>query len=303
MRSDDGKRPLGFVNRHGHQTNLESVDLAGVSIDAQPEAATEHAEQKPKPQKSPKIRRKRHLRWSRKRTLILIAILAIIVIIPIILGEILRGQYLVSASDAKNALHSIIEKDVLPLQKKADLTAKELSSVTDTLEKIRDDMCPGSAYDNLAMLYPRSKSAHQACIDQRGKIASLVTQLRDMENVLRYIEALRAALAPVSGTGKDAFAVIATQQTNWQTVSHTVQKLSPPTVLAAAHQQLVTHIKTIVEGWSKLNIANNNQDASAFKAAEKQLTKGYEAVRATESQFIESVHGKQATISTYAANL
>jgi len=299
----DGKRPLGFVNRHGHQTDFESVDLTDVAIDAEPTTTEPSNEMKKGDKRLAKLRRRRHLKWSRKKTLIVVAIAAILIIVPVVTGEILRVQYLASADSGKSALKAIVTNDVMPLQKKSDLTSKQLSGVTDKLEQARDGMCPGGFLDNLAMIYPRSKSAHETCINERGKIASLVTQLRAMEKILAHIESVNVALAPVTAPTTDAFAVIATQQSNWQSVSENIQKLTPPTELKLAHDQLVAAVKAVTDGWSKLNVANNEQNAANFQAAEKQLTDGYAAVRVSREAFTKVITDKQSAISPLATHL
>lgn len=301
------KRPLGFVNRRGHDTDISASDLADLSIDAQPEEKIEPVGVKGSKKlhraasKSPKTRRQ--TKWSHKKTLILVAIVVLLIAIPVLAGEILRAQYLASASAAKDSLKATISQDVLPLQKKADITAKQVSAVTDKLEGVRDGMCPGGLLDNMASLYPRAKSAHSECIGQRGRIASLVTQLRDMEKMLSYIENMNDALATVNTPTTDAYAVIATQQTNWQSVSEALGKLNPPSDLKSGHDQLVAAVKSISDGWSKLNVANNAQNAADFQAAEKQLNEGYVAVRASKAVFAAAIADQQASVSALASHL
>lgn len=309
--TDNEKRPLGFVNRRGHNSDVSSDELDSLSIDAQPEV--EPASEQPKSSKKPKDTKKsagakrpktrRHAKWTRKKTFILAAVILVLVAIPVITGEVLRVQYLASASVAESSLKTIVTNDVLPLQKKSDITAKQVSAVTDKLEEVRDSMCPGGLLDNIAMIYPRSQEAHRDCIAERGRIASLVTQMHDMVNILAYIESINAALAPVSAASTDAFAVIATQQSSWQQVSESLQKLNAPTPLKTANDQLVTAVKSITDGWSKLNVANNAQNAADFQAAEKQLSDGYVAVRASKDVFAVAITDKQTTISKLSQDL
>lgn len=309
--SDNEKRPLGFVNRRGHNSDVSSAELDSLSIDAQPEV--EPVSEQPKSSKKPKDTKKsieakkpktrRHAKWTRKKTFILVAVILVLVAIPVIVGEVLRAQYLASTSAAESSLKSIVTNDVLPLQKKSDITSKQVSAVTDKLEEVRDSMCPGGLLDNMASLYPRSHEAHEECIAERGKIASLVTQMRDMVGMLAYIESINAALAPVSGQTTDAFAVIATQQSNWQQVDEKLEKLSAPTPLKTANDQLVTAVKSITDGWSKLNVANNAQNAADFQAAEKQLSDGYASVRASKDVFAVAITDKQATITKLSQDL
>ena len=311
MSDDSGKRPLGFVNRRGHNADVSTSELESLSIDAQPDV-TEASSSPAKPgkakndkklvkSKSPRVRRR--AAWSRKKTIIAAAIVLVIISIPIIAGEVLRAQYVASTDTAKNSLKSLVAQEVLPLQKKAEITAKQVSGVTDKLEGIRDSMCPGGLLDNIAALYPRAHTAHQKCIDERGKIASLVTQMRDMVGMLAHIESINAALTPVSAPSSDAFAIIADQQSGWQKASETLQKISAPTTLKPANDQLINAVKSITDGWSKLNIANNAQNAADFQAAEKQLSDGYAAVRASKEAFATALAAKQTTISQLSRNL
>ncbi|TAH32030.1 hypothetical protein EYC58_05150 [Candidatus Saccharibacteria bacterium] len=312
MNSDE-KRPLGspgFVNRRGHNADISTQDLDGLSIDDQPKVdladqttpkTAKKSGKAPKKSKKPKTRR--HAKWTRRHTIILIAVIVVIIAIPVVVGEILRAQYAASSEAAKASLKTVVASDVLPLQKKSEVTSKQVSGVTDKLESIRDNMCPGGLLDNMATLYPRARAAHQECIDERGKIAGLVTQLRDMVSMLAHIESLNAALAPVSGQATDAFAVIATQQSSWQQVSESLQKLKAPATLKTANDQLITAVKSITDGWSKLNIANNAQNAADFQAAEKQLSDGYGTVRASKDAFATAIATKQATISKLAEQL
>lgn len=306
--ANNEKRPLGFVNRRGHNADVSNKDLNDLSIDEQPAAKDQEdkapAKDTKKPGKSPKKPRvRRYTKWTRKKIFILIGVILMLVAIPVAVGEVLRIQYLASAQAAEDSLKKIVASDVLPLQKKTDTTAKQVSAVADKLEDVRDSMCPGGLLDNMASLYPRSHAAHEECIDERGKIASLATQLHDMASMLAYIESINAVLAPVSAASTDAFAVIAMQQSSWQQVNEKLQKMNAPIPLKAANEQLVAAVKSITDGWSKLNVANNAQNAADFQAAEKQLNDGYVAVRASKDVFAVAIAAKQSTISQLSQNL
>lgn len=317
--TNNDKRPLGFVNRRGHsQSDISSAELSELSIDEQPTTNTPEEsvvpkQEKPKDAKKPvkpaknkqqqPVRRKRSFAWSRKKTLILIIVILAIIAVPIIFGEVLRAQYLASAKSAKESVKTLATNDILPMQKKDEYTAAQLRTTTEKLEKIRDDMCPGALLDNIALLYPRAKEAHAACIAQRTKIASVATAQRDMLNMLVYIEGTNAILTRVGTPTGEAFAVVATEQSNWQSATDELKKLNAPTPLKTAHEQLVAAALSITDGWSKLNTAGNDQNAANFQAAEEQLTKGYEAVRATKAVYIESVNGEQASLTTASKNL
>lgn len=318
---DNGKRPLGFVNRRGHARSEVSVaELAGLSIDEQPVVSEDSTvlspdpeatvtTKKPRPKKKPEkpsgdtpIRRKRSFAWSRQKTLIVIAVIILLVAIPVIVGEVLRGQYIASASSAKSTVQRL-STEALDLQKKDTYGSKDLRALTDKLEHARDEMCPGALLDNIALLYPRARDAHQACIAQRTKIATLATHQRDMVNMLSYIESVNALLERVGTPTGEAFAVVATEQSNWHSATDELKKLSPPTTLKTAHDQLLAATTSIADGWSKLNVASNDQNAADFQAAEEQLTKAYDAARASKAAYMDAVKNKQAAISTAARHL
>lgn len=315
--TNNDKRPLGFVNRRGHsQHDISSAELSELSIDEQPttdapevaapkeqKSTTQKPAQKPTKSKAQVVRRKRSFAWSRKKTLIVVIVILAIIALPVIFGEVLRAQYLASAKSAKESVKALATNEILPMQKKDEYKAAQLRTTTEKLEKIRDDMCPGALLDNIALLYPRAEEAHAACIAQRTKIASVATAQRDMLNMLVYIEGTNAILTRVGTPTGEVFAVVATEQSNWQSATDELKKLNAPTTLKAAHEQLVTAAASITDGWSKLNTAGNDQNAANFQAAEEQLTKGYEAVRATKAVYIESVNGKQATLTTASKNL
>ena len=324
---DNEKRPLGFVNRRGHnQGDISASELADLSIDDQPvvtsidaadmtkdvapesKAKTDSKTTK-KPRKERKvpvntkpIRRKRSFSWSRKKTLILAGVILVVIAIPIVSGEILRAQYLASTNSAKQAV-SALSAETIAMQKKDEYNSKQLRALTEKLEGIRDDMCPGALLDNIALLYPRADEAHDTCIAQRTKIAGLETAQRDMVNMFAYIESVNAVLARVGTPDGDAYAVVATQQSNWQSAQDELKKLNAPTELKAAHEQLVVAVASITDGWSKLNVASNDQNAANFQAAEEQLAKGYDAVRATKATFVEAVNAKQGSITIAARSL
>ena len=51
MSDDSGKRPLGFVNRRGHNADVSTSELESLSIDAQPDV-TEASSSPAKPDRS-----------------------------------------------------------------------------------------------------------------------------------------------------------------------------------------------------------------------------------------------------------
>lgn len=304
---DTSKRPLGFVNRRGNNADVSSDDLEGLSIDTQPTAPVDDTTTpNPKaktPKKKPSRRGKKRFTWSRKRTIITVSIVAAVVLIPIIFGEIMRAQYNSSTESAQASVQNIIKNDVMPLQQQETVTSKQMSEVTVKLETVRDDMCPGGLLDNASKLYPRSQEAYDACIAERGEIAGVATQMRDMTSMLAYIENTNAALAIVITPSTDEFAVIATQQSNWQQATAALEKVSPPTQLKPSYDQLLIGSKQITDGWSKLNTANNDQDAAVFQAAEAQLAEGYAAVRSSNDTAKTAINEKQTNLTQQAAKL
>lgn len=283
-----------FVNRHGKKVTQDGATLETPPSEEKfiaPAAQVEKPTEKPK-----KIRKKRNKKPVKKTLLILSVILLGLLLIPVVGGELVRARYVSSRDGAKAELVEYATKTVIPQQKKR-VTLAQLNDAGTKVEKIRDDACDGGLTDNLAMIYPRARTAFDECITLKQKVAAVAVNLRDIESQARYLEALAPALSTATKPTTDEFAVISAQLTNWQILNEELAKLSPAATQRAAHDQLKLQTKAIVDGWSALNTANNNQDAAAFADAEKKLGEAYEAFRTSSNSLADILNDAQTKLT------
>lgn len=286
-----------FVNRHGKRVSSD-----GAVFD-EPPVAEKIAEPTrppvaqpvsvPKPKKIQKVRNKKPIK---KLMLTLLAALLILLLVPIAGGELVRARYLSSREGARTQLVEYANQTVVPQQKK-QVKLAQLSGAADQVEKIRDDACDGGFTDNLAMIYPGAKEAYEQCIAFKQKVATVAVNLRDMENQVRYLEALAPVIEPVAKDTSEGFAIISAQHENWRTLDEALGKLSPSASQRAAHDKLKSQSKAIVDAWSALNTANNNQNAAAFADAEKKLGEAYEALRSSSAVFAGIMNETQTKLT------
>lgn len=270
MSDDSGKT---FVNRHGHKMggSLETTPTAEPFRPLTPEVS-----------KSVKVKKARVKRRS-KKPLVVIAIIAVmLLLIPVVGGELVRARYLTTRDNARKQLVEYATKTIAPQQKK-QMKLAQLSEASRRVDGIRDDACDGGFNDNLASLYPRAKEAYEQCIAFKHEIDVMSSGLHDLESQVRYLESLAPVLTPIAKGDNDSFAIISAQHENWKAFDEALGKLSPAASQREAHEQLKTQSKAIVAAWSALNTANNDEDAAGFTAAEKKLSDGYEAFRASSA--------------------
>lgn len=293
----DEDKPAFFVSRRGRQVGVHEVDLGGIDIEKDKEQTdkvetqvrTKPAKQSPRP--------KQHIGWSRKKKTIITAIVIALLLLPVVLAELVAAQYTSGVDGAKRDLASIVNSSVLPAQKKDTISADQIRNVGDKVNDIVAHMCRGGLLDNAAQLYPRAKSAHSQCKAEQSKYAALASSLYALEAQARYLEKVDGLVKPVATPITDEYAVIGAQQTAWQAVADGIKELSPPDAMKSAHSELLAHMTATAGAWSKLNTANNSQDATAFQEAEKTLSSEYEAVRATSAQFTSVLADTQAKIT------
>lgn len=284
-----------FVNRHGKKMSLDGAALETPPPEEKFVPPTPQAE---KPTEKPKkIRKKRNKKPMKKILLIFLVILLGLLLVPLVGGELVRARYISSRDGAKAQLVEYATKTVVPQQKKR-VTLAQLSEAAKKVETIRDDACDGGLTDNLAMMYPRAKTAFDECIGFKLKIALLAVNLREMESQVRYLQSLAPALSTATKPTTDEYAVISAQLANWQTLNEELGKLSPAATQRATHDQLKLQTKAIVDAWSALNTANDNQDAEAFADAEKKLGEAYEAFRTSSSDLSALFNTTQTNITT-----
>lgn len=280
-----------FVNRHGHKV---SVDDAVVEASPVSESTLPEQPAAVKPQKVKTVRNKKP---AKKIILIFFALLLGFLLVPVIGGELVRARYISSRDGARAQLIEYATKTVVPQQKK-QVTPSQLADAADRVEKIRDDACDGGFTDNLASIYPRAKVAFNECIVLKRKIDAIAVNLRDMESQVRYLDALTPVVDPVSRGTAEEFAIISAQHENWRAVDGALAKLSPAASQRATHEQLKLQSKVIVDAWSALNTANNNQDAAAFAEAEKKLGAAYEAFRTSSAVLSKILNDTQTALTT-----
>ena len=271
LMSDENDK--SFVNRHGHKMggSLETSPVTEPFRPTTPEVS--------KPAEVKKVRARKRS----KKPLVIIAVVAVLLLlIPVIGGELVRARYLTTRDNAHKQLVEFATKTIVPQQKK-QMKLAQLSEATRRVDSIRDDACDGGFNDNLASLYPRAKDAYDQCIAFKHKVDVLASGLHDLESQVRYLESLAPILTPIAKGDTDRFAIISAQHENWKAFDEALGKLSPAASQRATHEQLKTQSKTIVAAWSALNTANNDQDASGFTAAEKKLSDSYEAFRASSA--------------------
>lgn len=280
-----------FINRHGKKMTLDGTPVDLPVIDEP--VASLPSQTTIKPKKVKKVRNKKPIK---KVLAIILIFLGVLVLIPVVTGELVRARYAASHDGARKELLEFAAETVVPQQKK-QMKLVQLSEAANKVEQIRDDACEGGLLDNMATLYPRAKAAHGQCIALKQKIAAIALGLRDMENQVRYLEALAPALEPVAKGTTEEFAIISAQHENWRALTEALAKLSPAASQRAAHEQLKLQSQAIVDAWSALNTANNSQDAAAFAAAEKKLGEAYEAFRSSSSALAKVMNDTQTNLT------
>ena len=279
--------PKTFVNRHGHKM--------GGAIEAPPVTEPFHPAT-PDTTKPPKVKKVRAKKRSKKALVITALVVLAVLLIPVVGGELVRARYLTTRDNARKQLVEYATKTVLPQQKK-QMTVAQLSDATSRIDAIRDHACDGGFNDNLASLYPRAKEAYDQCIAFKHKVAVLASGLHDLESQVRYLQSLSPLLTPIAKGSDEGFAIISAQHENWRAFDESLAKLSPAASQRAAHDAMKTQSKAIVEAWSTLNTANNNQEAAKFSEAEKKLSDGYEAFRSASSSLSAIMKQTQAEIA------
>jgi hypothetical protein len=301
--TDPDKEKQFFVSRRGRQVGLNQVDMSDIDIDSDENDTSAKAVSAKDTEASTPTRVKRTKQprvrtgWTRKKTIILGIVIALL-LIPVLLGELVAAQYRTGVTGAKSDLAKVVNSTVLPAQKKTTITADQIRAYTSDVNDIMSHMCRGGFLDNMAGLYSRAKQALTDCNDAQAKYSTLVSGLYKLEAEARYLEKMSALIKPVSTPITDEYAVIGAQQTAWLAVAEGLKKLSPPEAMNPAHAELVTHVTSVADNWSKLNTANNAQDAAGFTEAEKALASEYEAVRTTSAEFTRVLGDTQAKVTT-----
>lgn len=296
------EEPQFFVSRRGKQVGVHELNLDGIDIEKQQEPAAESVRRakndESKPEKKPvkkQFAQEKH--WNKKRVVIVATIVIVLVAIPLIVAESVTASYARSGDAARKRLAETAKKYSLMTTKKSTLSSEQISAAATDVNNIAANMCKGGLVDNIAGIYPRAKSALASCQQNKTAYSRLSTDLFTLQKQASYLEKVDVALEPAAAPVTDAYAVIGDQLSRWKTASDTLNALTPPDTLRTAHSELASHVKQLSEGWSRLNTANNEQNASDFTEAEEMLNSRYEALRALSPQFNTVLNDTQSKVT------
>lgn len=293
--NEDSKKP--FINRHGHRADMNRIDLSGISVENDGTVPA-HELTEPQQQSKPVRRRSAGFHLTKQRLLIIAGIVIVLLLLPVIAGEIVAASYRSDASAVTGKLNKLISDKVLPSQQKITIKVGVIGEMAAGVDDIRSSTCGGGLLDNLAMLYPRAKSAHTDCVEKNGQLSDLSSSLKKLEAENRYIDAVLNATKTVTAPLAEPFAVVDAQQTNWVAARDAIKKLSPPTEWQEQHTTLTRWVSTVAEGWTALNAASGAQDKTKFESAEKDLNSAYEGIRSTVDELMTTLHQTQNTVTT-----
>lgn len=274
-----------FTNRHGH-----TVAAVKEAVSTLPEP--EHVAN-PKPIRR---RKKRVFRFRRIHVYILLILAAIIILVPVAVGEYVKGAYDSNVSDAKHKVAQLFYS--VTLAQKNQTTSKTLAFAASQLDTIRDNLCPGGFLDNLAKLYPRAQEAYDNCATYRASVSALDDLVSNASEQMAYLEQLQPLLQAVSKPLEDQFAVLTSQQENWQTFVNGLKQLSVPISFNSAHANLLKQASAVQEQWIALVQASNTYDSGAFREARTKLTGSYTAFQVASGEFTNVINSTQASIAT-----
>lgn len=299
MRDPESEKP--FVNRHGHRADMNRIDLSDISVENDGEVHTHTAE----PQLTKPTRKHRSFKLNlSKRTLLIVGIvIAVLLLLPIVAGEVIAASYRSGASAVTGKLNRLISDKALPGQQKTPIKSSIIGEMAAGVDSVRSSTCAGGLFDNMAKLYPRAKSAYDDCIKKSGQLSSLSANLKKLESEDRYLESVLAATKTVTAPMTEPFAVIDGQQTNWVSARDAVKTLNPPNEWREQHQMLTKWVSAVADGWTALNAAQGAQDRPKFESAEKDLNAGYEGIRNTVDELLAGLHTAQNNVTTARKSL
>jgi len=279
-----------FTNRHGH-----TVAAVKEAVSTLPEP--EHVAN-PKPVRR---RKKRVFRFRRIHVYILLILAAIIILVPVAVGEYVKGAYDSNVSDAKHKVAQLFYS--VTLAQKDPTTSKTLAFASSQLDTIRDNLCPGGFLDNLAKLYPRAQKAYDDCATYRSSVSALDDLVSSASAQMAYLEQLQPLLKGVSQPLEDKFAVLTSQQENWQTFVNGLKQLSVPVAFNSAHASLVQQASAVHDQWIALVQATNAYDSATFRSVRAKLTEDYVAFQNASNDFTSVINSTQTSITNSVAAL
>lgn len=285
-----------FVNRRGHKANLNQIDLSDVSVDTDGTPPEMPREQAPRQAKS--TRRRRQFNWSKREWTIAAVVVAVLIVVPVLAGEVIAAQYRSGAASVHSKLSTIVKDSVLPAQKQTTIKAQSLGDIVTKIDNLRSSICAGGMTDNLAALYPRAKSAHDDCIKKAAQLTSLSDAMKRLQSEVQFITDMQNATKTITAPSSEPFAVIGAQQTNWQDAQAKLDKLHPPVEWQEQHRTLTRYAAAIAMAWSSLNTAQDAQDKAKFEEAEKTLDSAYAGFRDTVTQMNAALQESQNSLTT-----
>lgn len=286
-----------FVNRRGHKADdLNKVDLTDMSIETDGEIQSSspvETTESPKP-----MRRRRHFSWGKRQWIITGIVVAVLIIVPVVSGEIITAGYRTGVASVHNRLATIVKDYVMPAQKQTTIKPASLGEIATKIDDLRAAICAGGLTDNLAALYPRAKSAHDDCIKKAGQLTDLSTAMKRLQSEVQYITDLQNATKAVTAPLSEPFAVIDAQQTNWQDTHDKLSKLHAPVEWQEQAVTLSRYAAAIATAWSSLNTAQDAQDKNGFEEAEKTLDRAYDGFRTTVTQMNAALQETQNSLTS-----
>lgn len=277
-----------FTNRRGRTTDIEADDTIREVGPAQYEVKV--------PETKP--RQPRNIPWKP-----IIVGLVIVLVAVIVIWEVTTAIYRGSIAGAQNQIKSIANTDVAALQQKPDIKAADLDSLVKKYSSVAKGLCPGAMLDNLAKLYPRAAAALEDCATYRSKVEAMSRSLGNLQNQTNYLEKLPSILAPATRPLADQFAVLGSQQENWQSITEGLKGLSPPEQFKSTHDAMVKTANDIMSGWTLAVSATSSRDSADFTKAQDDLGKAYGSFRAQADSLQAVLNATQDQVIKASSNL
>lgn len=270
-----------FTNRRGRTTDVEIDGDVREVAPAQYEVKM--------PQKVVRPRRQIPWKWG--------IVAAVIVLVAVfVMWEVTTAVYRNSIAGAKNQVAAIAAEDAAALQKKTEIKAVDLENLVKKYDSVGKSLCPGAMLDNLAKLYPRALAALEDCNAYRSKVEAMSKALGELQAEAAYLERLPSILAPATKPLTDQFAVLGSQQENWQNITESLKNLSAPEQFRPAHDAMVKAAGGIMSGWTLAVSATNARNADDFAKAKTDLEEAYGSFRAQADTLQSVLNASQSRV-------
>lgn len=276
-----------FVNRRGRQVLTEEV-LGTIKLDDAPdEVITPTHVQAAARHKRPRSRLRR---WQK---VTFVFVLLLLMMAPFLIGEYVRADYEASVRNTTVRVREIATK----ASETKEPNSQNLHATAASINEVRDGMCRGGFFDNLASLYPRASEAFKNCTVTREKIVTIARELATLQQQKAYLEELGQIITPLIPSSNEQFANMVAEQENWKMATEHLKQLSVPTSFRAVHEKTLTIATSLSDNWIRLVQANSAEDASAFQAAEAELAKQYELFRTITGEYNAVVTETQSALT------